>query len=265
VSSSISANAAPRGDLPRSLWALRALNFFMADIQAGIGPFLGVFLLRAGWQAGLIGTVMTVGGIAGLAATVPAGALIDATRHKRAFVIGSAICTLAASAIILLSTGFWPVAVSQLATAVAGAAIVPAVTGITLGIARQSGFNRQNGRNQAFNHAGNMVGAALSGLLGWKFGLPAVFYLAGVFGLLTIVSTLSIAPGAIDHAAARGVAEDGADAGRISGFGVLLSCRPLLILAAALACFHLGNARCCRSTVWRSSPRAGAIRRCSPR
>jgi len=241
VSSSISANAAPRGDLPRSLWALRALNFFMADIQAGIGPFLGVFLLRAGWQAGLIGTVMTVGGIAGLAATVPAGALIDATRHKRAFVVGSAICTLAASAIILLSTGFWPVAVSQLATAVAGAAIVPAVTGITLGIARQSGFNRQNGRNQAFNHAGNMVGAALSGLLGWKFGLPAVFYLAGVFGLLTIVSTLSIAPGAIDHAAARGVAEDGADAGRISGFGVLLSCRPLLILAAALACFHLGN------------------------
>ena len=53
----------------------------------------------------------------------------------------------------------------QIATAIAGAAIVPAVTGMTLGIVRQAGFNRQIGRNQAFNHAGNMVGAALSGNL----------------------------------------------------------------------------------------------------
>ncbi|MBS0528140.1 MAG: MFS transporter, partial [Proteobacteria bacterium] len=44
---------------------LLALNFFMADMQAGIGPFLGVFLLAHGWQSGLIGTVMTVGGVAG--------------------------------------------------------------------------------------------------------------------------------------------------------------------------------------------------------
>jgi hypothetical protein len=45
---------------------LLSLNFFMADMQAGIGPFLGVFLLAHGWQSGLIGTVMTVGGVAGM-------------------------------------------------------------------------------------------------------------------------------------------------------------------------------------------------------
>ena len=32
----------------RGLRALDALNFFMADMQAGIGPFLGVFLLAHG-------------------------------------------------------------------------------------------------------------------------------------------------------------------------------------------------------------------------
>jgi MFS family permease len=237
VSSSQAANIT----LSRSIWALWALNFFMADIQAGIGPFLAVFLLRDGWQAGLIGTAMTIGGVAGIVATAPAGALIDRTRHKRAFVIGSAACTLAASIIILRSTGFWPVALSQVATAIAGAAIVPAVNGITLGIARQAGFNRLNGRNQAFNHGGNMVGAALSGLLGWKYGLPAVFYLAVIFGFLAIASTVIIAPRTIDHAAARGMKEEGAEVGRVSGLAALLSCRPLLILAAALACFHLGN------------------------
>ena len=36
-------------DKPQATTALQLLNFFMADIQAGIGPFLGVFLL-ARWH-----------------------------------------------------------------------------------------------------------------------------------------------------------------------------------------------------------------------
>jgi hypothetical protein len=54
--------------------ALQALNFFMADIQAGIGPFLGVWLLAHDWQSGRIGSVMTLGGVAGMVMTTPAGA-----------------------------------------------------------------------------------------------------------------------------------------------------------------------------------------------
>ncbi len=53
----------------RVIWPLQALNFFMADMQAGIGPFLGVFLLAHGWQSGLIGSVMTIGGVAGMVMT----------------------------------------------------------------------------------------------------------------------------------------------------------------------------------------------------
>ena len=55
----------------------------MADVQAGIGPFLGVFLIAHGWQSGPIGTVMTIGGIAGMIMTAPAGAFIDETKRKR--------------------------------------------------------------------------------------------------------------------------------------------------------------------------------------
>ena len=186
---------------------------------------------------------MTIGGVAGMLMTAPAGALIDATTRKRTYVIVPGICTVLASAIILLSQNFWLVAASQVATAIAGAAIGPAVAGITLGIVRQAGFNRQIGRNQAFNHAGNMVGAGLSGLLGWKFGLTAVFWLAALFGVLSIVSVLMIPRDAIDDSVARGMKEDGEDDGKASGFRVLLECKPLLVLAAALACFHLGNAR----------------------
>jgi MFS family permease len=224
----------------RAVSPLLALNFFMADMQAGIGPFLGVFLLAHGWQSGLIGTVMTAGGVAGMVMTTPAGAVIDATRRKKLYVVIPGICTVIASGIVLLSQSFWLVTLSQVATAIAGAAIGPAVTGITLGIVRQAGFNRQNGNNQAFNHAGNMVGAGLSGLLGWQFGFTAVLLLAALFGVLSIISVLMIPSAAIDDDEARGL-NHGDDGGKVGGFTVLLECKPLLILAAALALFHLGN------------------------
>jgi MFS family permease len=222
--------------------ALQALNFFMADMQAGVGPFLGVFLLAHGWRSGWIGSVMTLGAIAGMLIMVPAGAWVDSSTHKRALVAIPGVCTVFASALILPSQAFWPVVFSQVATAIAGAAIGPAVTGITLGMFRQAGFNRQIGVNQAYNHAGNAVGAGLSGLLGWQLGLPAVFGLAVAFAIASIVSVLLIPPGIIDHDAARGRREGALGEQGVSGLDVLLTCRPLLLLAAALTLFHLGNA-----------------------
>jgi MFS family permease len=227
--------------LPHHLWPLLALNFFMADMQSGIGPFVGVFLLGHGWNSGLIGTAMTFGNIAGMLITIPIGGLIDTTNFKRAWVIVPGISVVAASTLILLSQNFWIVAGSQVATAIAGAAIVPAVTGITLGIVRQKGFNRQIGRNQAFNHAGNMIGAALSGYVGWTFGYTAVFGLAAAFGVVSIICVLMIPAKAIDNRAARGTREDDPDS-QPNAWHVLLTHKPLLVLSVALAAFHLGNA-----------------------
>jgi predicted MFS family arabinose efflux permease len=220
---------------------LLAVNFFMADMQSGIGPFVGVFLAQRGWDSGLIGTALTIGNIAGMLITTPVGGFIDTSNHKRAWVIIPGAAVVAGSSIILLWQNFWAVAASQVATAIAGAAIVPAVTGITLGIVGQNGFNRQNGRNQAFNHAGNMVGAAASGFLGWHFGYVSVFLLAATFGAITIACVLMIPPGSIDHRAARGSKEEEPDS-QHSAFAVLLKHKTLLVLGLALAVFHLGNA-----------------------
>lgn len=231
------------------LYALEGLSFFMADVQAGIGPFLGVFLQENGWQPQAIGTVMTLGGIAGMLATSPAGALVDATHHKRGLIVVAGVMTTLASLVLWFSHTYWMVAASQIFTAVTGAALGPAVAGMTLGMVRETGFDRQFGRNQVANHLGNVVGAALSGWLGWRYGFGAVFALAGVFGVLTVISTLLIRRDAIDHDSARGL---GGAARKVpgsrhehepaTGFRVMLTCRPLLLLAASLALFHLGNA-----------------------
>lgn len=223
----------------RALWAL---NFFMADAQAGIGPFLGVFLQARGWATGAIGSVLTIGGVAGMLATVPAGAFVDATRHKRALVVWSCVFTVIASAMLWLSPAYGLVVASQIATALAGAAIGPALAGITLGMVGQADFGRRFGRNQVANHAGNVLGAALSGYLGWKFGFGAVFVLGAAFAVVAIVSVLAIPGSSIDDRIARGLDRAGGQVDRHSGFRVLLTSRPLLILAAALAMFHLGNA-----------------------
>jgi MFS family permease len=228
------------GDKATRRWPLLAVNFFMADMQSGIGPFVGVFLLEKGWAAGMIGTALAIGNIAGLLITTPVGGFIDASRYKRAWVIVPGIAVVAASSIILLWQDFWAVAASQVATSIAGAAIVPAVTGVTLGIVGQRGFNRQNGRNQAFNHAGNMVGAAASGLLGWQFGYFAVFLLAATFGAITVACVLMIPSDSIDDRRARGSKEDDPES-RPSGLTVLLRHKPLLVLGLALAVFHFGN------------------------
>jgi predicted MFS family arabinose efflux permease len=185
--------------------ALEALNFFMADVQAGIGPFIGVFLLSRGWRADAIGSVMTLGGLTAMAATPFAGALVDSTSAKRALIVAATLVTTLASLALLPARSFAEVAASQVVAAVSSAVLLPAVAGMTLGIVRVRGFDRQFGRNQMANHAGNVVGAALAGWFGWRFGFGAVFVLAVGFAALAIASVLLIPPDAIDYASARGL------------------------------------------------------------
>jgi MFS family permease len=227
-----------------TLHALDATNFFMADVQAGIGPFVGVFLQARGWGPGVIGAVMTVGGIAGMLATTPAGAIVDATRYKRAVVVIACVMTMFASALLWVSNSWPVVALSQVATAVTGAAIGPALAGICLGLVHRAGFDRQFSRNQVANHAGNVIAAALSGWLGWRFGYGAVFLLSIAFALLSLASVLAIPAHSIDHDAARGLVhrDKTHDPDTAERWKILLRHRPLLALALSLGLFHLGNA-----------------------
>jgi MFS family permease len=223
-----------------SLFALNALNFFMADVQAGLGPFLGVFLQARHWSPAEIGIVMTIGGIAGMAVTAPLGALVDRTHAKRAIIVAAAAIITVASIAILLHPDFALVAGAQVAAGIAGAAVGPAIAAITLGLVRQSGFAHQLGRNQAFNHSGNVVAAALAGVTGYLFGLGAVFVVLAVMAVFSIAATFGIDPREIDHRAARGATRK--DREGVAKLGVLLRSKELMVLGATLTLFHLGNA-----------------------
>ena len=88
----------------RSLAALDGLNFFLADVQSGLAPFLGIYLLTVpGWNPGGIGLVLTIGGIVGLLVQTPAGALIDRTTHKRTLIVVAALATSAGAYLITIN------------------------------------------------------------------------------------------------------------------------------------------------------------------
>lgn len=226
---------------PRDRTALYAVHFFMADVEAGMGPFLGVLLQGRGWNTGAIGGVITVGALVGMLTVTPAGALVDATTHKRGCVIVSGLSAVAAAAVIMTAGNFWVIAGAQAVMCISGATIAPALIGITLGLVGQPGFNRQNGRNQAFNHSGNLTGAAVAGLLGWRFGYAAVFWLAAGFAVLTVVAVLAIPAGHIDHHLARGDPLSGNHT-RVDSVRLLIRSRPLVAVGGAVMLFHLGNA-----------------------
>ena len=141
----------------RSLVALCGVNFFMADVRDGLGPFLGVFLQQQNWSPSEIGLVMTVGGLAGMVATTPGGALVDKTKAKRTIMVMATCAIIAASFVIFVFPGFLVTASAQAINGIAGTIIVPAIAGITLGLVKQKGYAPQLGRNEAFNHAGNVT------------------------------------------------------------------------------------------------------------
>lgn len=224
--------------------ALDALNFFLADVRDGLGPYLAIYLLTVQqWDAASIGVVTSVAGIFTILSQTPAGAWIDRTKAKRGAVIGAAVLVTLGSLALPLFPQFTPVLVAQALTGAAGAVFAPALAAITLGIVGPRHFARRIGRNEAFNHAGNAVAALLAAGLAYQFGPIVVFWLMAALTVASIAATLAIPAGAIDNELARGLA-DGAvnDKEQPSGLGVLLHNRSLLIFAACAVAFHFANA-----------------------
>jgi MFS family permease len=224
---------------------LDALNFFLADVRGGFGPYLGIFLLTThNWSPAAIGLIATIAGLAGLAFNAPAGALIDAIHWKRGVIVLGAAVLAVGSVSVALWPNFAVVVTANTAMAIVGDVFAPAVAAITLGLVPAAMFTWRMGRNCAFDHAGNVGIALIAAAVGWWFGQSAVFFLVPLFALAVAASVLAIPARAIDHARARGAdhVQDENREPQASGLGVLLTCRPLLILAACAALFHFANA-----------------------
>lgn len=243
-----------------SIWALRALNFFIADVQNGMGPYMALYLQTSvHWGPARIGAALAAGNIAQVLAQTPAGALIDRVRQKRALLLFGIGCI----ALAVLATAFFttkPVVMSgQALIGVAGSIFPLCLSAIALGLVGRQKFDQAQGTNQAFNAAGNMFAALALGAVGYYFNLRWMFYFVGLLCVGAVLCVLRIKGDDIDYDLARG-ADKAADTGQpsgpaapsgsawdgikelLGGFRKLLSQKAVLVFLVSAVIFHFANA-----------------------
>jgi MFS family permease len=230
--------------LRRNNLSLDGLNFFLADVRDGLGPYLAIYLLAVHhWDPASIGVVMTLAAIAGLITQAPAGALIDRTYSKRTVVAAAALLVTLSCVVLPFTSSFTLVALTQAISGVAASVFAPAIAAISLGITGPRAFTRRTGRNETFNHAGNACAALLAGGFAYLFGPVAVFYLMAAMAVASVIAVYFVSANAIDHDVARGLeAHHSPHGDHPSGLKVVLGNKTLLLFAICCELFHLANA-----------------------
>ena len=226
----------------QSLRGLDWLNFLMADVRDGLGPYLSVFLKGSQhWQAAEIGIAMATSSIAAALCQIPAGLMVDSLKIKRLLVAGSGLLVAAGCVIIAYFPKLVPVIAAQIMLGAASAVIPPALAALSLGIVGRRQLDARISRNESFNHGGNFIAAGLVGVLGMYFGYDWIFYLICIFAVASALVVLLIRPSEIDHDLARGGEKSRPD-GKPIPIRELLKLRDLKIFLVSVVLFHFGNA-----------------------
>jgi MFS family permease len=233
--------------ISRSLRALDWLNFFLANVQTGFGPFIASYLTANKWTQGEIGVALSVGTATAMLSQVPAGALIDAMRNKKGAGAAAIIAIAACALLLAASPTLLPVLAAELFHGFASCMLTPAIAAISFALVGRRALGDRLGRNARFASIGSAFAAAAMGAFGEYSSARAVFWLTAALSVPALIA-LSM----IEHtgrAAAKALGAQGAprDAApsepeHRESIGSLLRDRRVLVFAACIALFHLSNA-----------------------
>jgi MFS family permease len=228
-----------------SLRGLDWLNFFMADVNTGIGPFLAIYLTATRhWNPASVGMVVAAQGISSVAAQGPAGWLVDWSQHKKRLIMSAAAVVALGCVGIVAAVNEPAEILTQILIGIAAALFPPTIAAISLGIVGKDNLSRRIGRNETFNHAGNVTFALMAGAAGTWLGQQWIFYASAMVAIGTVLSAYVIRSADIDNQAARAANEQQADGHThpAVGFRDLLRNRGLWIFTTSVLLFHFANA-----------------------
>ncbi len=225
----------------RSQRALDWLNFFIADVETGFGPFIVVYLAANGWLQGQIGLVLTVGSVCGIVSQLPGGAIVDGVRSKRGVIAVALVMVAAGALLFYFSTAFWFVLVAQLLHGLTAGLITPAKAAIGLGLVGRRGLSRRLGRNHRYDSFGNAGTAGIMGVLGHFVAKSASFLFAAFLCLPALWAVFRIRSSEIDHARARNATAGETDE-HPARYRDLLKNKQLIVFSGALVLFQVANA-----------------------
>lgn len=213
------------------------LNFFIADVSDGLGPYLGVFLKEYQFSESHIGLIVTSASLCALIFGIPLGILIDKTHFKRGLIALCIVGIVGATGMNYFYPHFVFTFVAQITIALCAVCLAPAFSAVTLGIVGQKGYSKQVSLNEAYKHAGTAFSALLSFVFALHYGIGAIFVITALMGVAALVFLALLRSSHINHAVACGK-EDNIE---IPLSRVLGDAR-VLLLGAVVFCFHLSNA-----------------------
>lgn len=188
----------------QSLLGLDLTNILMADVRDGVGVYLAVYLLTIQkWRPSDIGYVIAIPGIVSILAQSAIGNFLDRTLRKRFWLMASSAIVGVCCCVIIFDPRFLPVALSQVAMGLVGPLFQPCLSAITLGLVGHAALGNRIGRNEGFNHLGNLLAAAIAVAIGLYGSFIGIFYLSVVQCLAMIAAVLLIRGRDIDHQLAR--------------------------------------------------------------
>lgn len=253
----------------RSLRALDWLNFFIANVQTGFGPFIASYLASQKWTQGEIGVALSVGTITAMISQLPAGAVVDAIRSKH-FAAVSAIIAVTISALMFALSAAWiSVVAAEVLHGFASCMLVPALAAISLKLVGRANLGDRLGRNARWASIGSAFAALLMGLFGQYVSVVAIFWLTAALTIPAIFALAMIEGGGsafdwmdrllarfggstvagVDHPVAADSAGGTAAPARPvqddepkESIWTLVRDRRLLTFAICIVLFHLSNA-----------------------
>ncbi|NIE84741.1 MULTISPECIES: MFS transporter [unclassified Burkholderia] len=225
----------------RSLRSLDWLNFFVANVQTGFGPFIASYLASHKWTQGEIGLVLSIGTISAMISQVPGGAAVDALKNKKG-AAAWAIAAIILSAVLLASSPtIVPVMAAEVFHGFASCMLTPALAAISFALVGRANLGDRLGRNARWASIGSAVAAGLMGLTGEYISARAVFWLTAALAMPALVALSMIQPTHTVVAPTTGRARDAVEGERETIFDLLRD-RRMLVFAACVVLFHLSNA-----------------------
>ncbi|MEM5437391.1 MFS transporter [Paraburkholderia diazotrophica] len=226
----------------RSLRALDWLNFFVANVQTGFGPFIASYLASHKWTQGEIGLALSIGTISAMVSQVPGGAAVDALRNKKGAAAWAIIAIILSAVLLAASPTVLPVMAAEVFHGFASCMLVPAMAAISFALVGRHDLGDRLGRNARWASIGSAVAAGLMGLFGEYFSARAVFWLTAALAAPALIA-LSMITMPSHHAPAHVPAKkDSSEHEEKESIFELLRDKRMLVFAACVVLFHLSNA-----------------------
>ena len=221
----------------RSLRALDWLNFFVANVQTGFGPFIASYLASHKWTQGEIGLALSVGTISAMVSQVPGGAAVDALRNKKGAAAWAIIAIILSAVLLAASPTVLPVFAAEVFHGFASCMLTPALAAISFALVGRANLGDRLGRNARWASIGSAVAA---GVFGEYYSPRAVFWLTAGLAVPALIALSMIQR--TDTIQLPTAAPTPAQTERRESLRELLRDKRMLLFAACIVLFHLSNA-----------------------